>query len=106
MPLYLWQASYTAEGTKGLVKDGGSKRRQFVTQMVEKAGGRVHAFYFALGDSDVVGITEFPDHATALAVSLAANAAGAVRLRSTLLLSPEEMDAATKKSVGYRPPGA
>jgi uncharacterized protein with GYD domain len=106
MPLYLWQASYTAEGTKGLMKDGGSKRKQAVGDMVEKAGGKLHAFYYAFGETDVIGIAEFPDHATALAVSVAVNSVGVVQLRSTLLLQPEEVDAATKKAIAYRPPGA
>jgi uncharacterized protein with GYD domain len=106
MPTYLWRASYTAEGTKGLLKEGGSKRRDSVQQAVTKAGGKMHAFYYALGEVDVYGITEFPDSVTAAAFSLAINASGAVTLSSTLLLTPEEIDAATKKSVGYRPPGA
>lgn len=106
MPTFLWRASYTAEGTKGLLKDGGSKRRDAIQQMVTKAGGKMHAFYFAIGDADVYGITEFPDVATSVAFSMAVNASGAVNLQSTMLLSPEEMDAATKKSVGYRAPGA
>ena len=55
MALYLWQVSYTAEGSKGLLKDGGSKRRQVVTQIVEKAGGKLHALYFAFGDADSGG---------------------------------------------------
>jgi len=106
MPMYLWRGSYTADGAKGLMKDGGTKRRTAVQQMVERAGGKLHAFYFAIGDADVYGIAEFPDAASAVAVSLAVNGSGAVNLQSTLLLSPEEFDAATKKSVGYRPPGA
>jgi uncharacterized protein with GYD domain len=106
MPLYLWKVSYTPEGTKGLIKDGGSKRRDFVKQMVEKLGGKVHAFYYALGDADVVGIAEFPDQATAMALSLTVNGSGAAQLRTTLLVTPEEVDAAAKKQVGYRPPGA
>jgi len=106
MPTYLWRGSYTAEGTRGLLKDGGSKRRELVSQMVAKAGGKLHAFYYALGEADVYGIAEFPDTVTAAAMSLAVNASGAVTLHSTLLISPEEIDAAAKKSVGYRPPGA
>jgi len=106
MPLYLWQGSYTAEGTKGLMKDGGSKRKQAVGQMVEKAGGKLHAFYYCFGETDVVSIAEFPDHAAALGVSMAVNAAAVVPLRSNLLLPVEEVEAATEKSVSYRPPGA
>ena len=106
MPIYLWQASYTTDGTKGLLREGGSKRRTVVQQMIEKAGGRLHAFYYAFGDADVYGIAEFPDQSTAAALSLVVNASGAVRLRSTVLITPEEVDAAAKKSVTYRPPGA
>jgi uncharacterized protein with GYD domain len=106
MPTYLWQASYTSEGAKGLAKEGGTKRRTAIKEMVEKAGGKLQAFYFAMGESDVYAISEFPDVATAVAMSLAVNASGAVHLKSTLLLSPEEFDGATKKSIGYRPPGA
>jgi uncharacterized protein with GYD domain len=106
MPIYLWQASYTTDGTKGLLREGGSKRRTAVQQMIEKAGGRLHAFYYAFGDADVYGIAEFPDQSTAAALSLAVNASGAARLRSTVLITPEEVDAAAKKSVTYRPPGA
>ncbi len=104
--MYLWQASYTSEGVKGLMKEGGSKRKAAVKQLVEAAGGKLHSFHFAFGKDNVVGIAEFPDHATATAVSLSVNAAGVVAFRSTVLITPEEMDAATKKSVSYRPPGA
>lgn len=105
MPFYLWRATYTAEGTKGLLKDGGSKRRGVVQKMTEQLGGRLHAFYFAFGETDVVGISEFPDAASAAALGLAVNASGAVHLSTTPLLTAEEIDAATKKSVTYRPPG-
>ncbi len=106
MPTYLWRASYTTAGTKGLLKDGGSKRRAAVQQLVEQVGGKLHAFYYAFGDADVYGIAEFPDAATAAAVSLAVNASGAVTLSSIALLTPAEIDAAAKKSIPYQPPGA
>lgn len=106
MPMYLWQASYTGDGAKGLQKEGGTRRRAAVQQMVEKAGGKLHAFYFAFGETDVWGISEFPDQTTAIGLSLAVNASGAVAFRSTLLITPEEMDAAIKKAVAYSPPGA
>jgi uncharacterized protein with GYD domain len=106
MPLYFWQASYTPSGTQGLIKDGGSKRRQVVQQMIEKAGGKLHSMYFAFGEADVLGIAEFPDQVTAAALSLVVNASGAVQFRSTALLTAEEIDAAAKQSISYRPPGA
>ncbi len=106
MPMYLWRASYAAEGAKGLLKEGGTRRREAVRAMIEKAGGKLHSFYFAIGTDDVVGIAEFPDTTTAAALSLVVNASGAVHLHSTVLVTAEEMDAATKKAVSYAPPGA
>jgi uncharacterized protein with GYD domain len=105
MPKYLYQASYTADGTKGLLKEGGSKRRAMVEEMTKAAGGKIEAFYFAFGDSDVYLIVDAPDHATAAAISLAVNASGAVTLKTTVLLTPEEVDQAAKKTVKYRSPG-
>lgn len=105
MPKYLVQASYTVEGTKGLLKDGGSKRRAVAEEAVKSLGGRLEAFYFAFGETDVFAIADMPDNASAAAVSLAVTASGAVRAKTTVLLTPEEMDQAAKKTVSYRPPG-
>ncbi len=105
MPKFLVKASYTVEGLKGLLKDGGTKRRQVVEQMIKPLGGRLEAFYFAFGETDVFAIVDMPDNVPSAAVSLAINAAGAVHTNTTVLLTPEEMDQATKKTVGYRPPG-
>jgi len=99
MPKYLVQGSYTADGAKGLLKDGGSKRRAAVEEMAKSYGGKVEAFYYALGDSDVFVIIDGPDNVTAVAASLAVNAVGAVRLKTTPLLTAEEMDQAAKKGV-------
>lgn len=106
MPMYLVQASYTPEGAKGLLKDGGTKRRAALQQMTEKAGGKLHGFYFAFGDTDVYLIAEYPDQASAAAVCLQVGASGAARVKTTVLITPEEVDAAVKKPVAYRAPGA
>lgn len=105
MALYFWQASYTASGVQGLRKDGGTARKKAVEQMIQKAGGRLHSLYFAFGEADVLGVAEFPDVATAAAVSLAVNSSGAVQFRTTPLITPEEMDAAAGKAVAYQAPG-
>lgn len=105
MPKYLVQASYTAEGAKGLLKDGGSKRRAAAEAAVKGLGGRVEAFYFAFGETDVYVIADVPDNASAAAISLAVSASGAVRTKTTVLLTPEEIDQAAKRTVSYRPPG-
>ena len=105
MPKYLIEASYTSEGAKGLLKDGGSKRRQAAEQAIKSAGGKLEAFYFAFGDRDAFVIVDAPDHATIAAASVAINASGAVQTRTIVLLTPEEIDQATKKSVKYIAPG-
>jgi uncharacterized protein with GYD domain len=106
MPRYLFQASYTSEGARGLLKDGALGRRELVEGIVEGLGGRLETFDFAFGEHDVYLIAEMPEHVDAAAVSLAVAASGAVELETVVLLSAEEMDAATRRSVGYRPPGA
>jgi len=105
MPKYLLQASYTAEGTKGLLKDGGSKRRVAARTLVESLGGKLEALYFAFGDADVVAIVDMPDAGSAAAASLAIDASGGLRGKLTVLLTPEEIDQAAKKSATYTPPG-
>ena len=105
MPKYLVQGSYTLEGVKGLIKDGGSGRRAAVEKMMSKLGGKLESLYFAFGDNDVYAIVEVPDNQTATAFALAVNQSGAVNIRTTVLLTPEEVDQAVKKQVDYRPPG-
>ena len=106
MPKFLIKASYSAEGARGLLKEGGTARRAAVQKLVEGIGGKVEAFYFAYGQDDAYVITDVPDASTGLAISLAVNASGAVRLSTIPLITAEEMDAVCKKSVPYRAPGA
>ncbi|MEA2271296.1 MAG: hypothetical protein QOI98_4 [Solirubrobacteraceae bacterium] len=105
MPKYLWKASYTQTGAKGIVGDGGTARKAAIEELVSGAGGSVEAFYFAFGDSDVIVIADLPDETTALAISMAVNATGAVTLETVPLLEPAQVDAAAKQSIDYRPPG-
>ena len=106
MPKFLIKASYTTEGARGLMKEGGSARRAAVEKLVQSLGGSIEAFYYAYGDADAYIITEVPDASIALSLSLAVNASGAVSLGLTPLITPEEMDAAAKRTVAYRAPGA
>jgi uncharacterized protein with GYD domain len=106
MPKFLITASYTPEGAKGLLKEGGSSRRAAVQKLLDSVGGKLEAFYFALGHEDAFVIVDVPDNAAVVAVSLAVNASGAVRISTTPLIAPDDLDAASKRSIGYRPPGA
>jgi uncharacterized protein with GYD domain len=105
MPKYLIQGSYTTDGLKGLLKEGGTKRREVVEQLLKSLGGTVEAFYFAFGDNDVYVISDLPDNVSQAAVMLTVNASGAAKAKTTVLLTPEEVDQATQITVNYRPPG-
>jgi uncharacterized protein with GYD domain len=105
MPKYLIQVTYTAEGARGLLKDGGTKRRAAATALVESVGGKLEAMYYAFGESDAIVIVDAPDATAAAAASIAIGASGSVTSRTTVLLTPEDIDAAVKKSASYTPPG-
>jgi uncharacterized protein with GYD domain len=105
MGKYLLQASYTADGAKGLMKEGGTKRREAAEQAIKSVGAKVEAFYFAFGDTDAYLVIDAPDHASVAAAAVAINATGAVHGKTVVLMTPEEMDQATKKTVNYRAPG-
>jgi len=105
MPKYLIQASYTAEGLKGLQKDKASGRRSAVMSALEPLGGKLDAMYYALGEHDVFAVVDLPDTQTITALSVAVSASGMVRTSTTALLTVEEADQALAKSISYRPPG-
>ena len=106
MPRFLIQASYTKDGVKGVQSAGGSSRRDAVAKLAESAGGSLECFYFAFGDADVYTIVDLPDNESAAAVALAVNSAGSAETKTVVLLAPEEIDAAARRSVEYRPPGS
>jgi uncharacterized protein with GYD domain len=104
MPKYLFIGSYTADGARGLLKEGGTGRRGAVLELMGSLGGKVEGYYFAFGSDDVYIIVDLPDPTAAAAAALAVVGSGAASLRTVVLLTPEELDAATKLSPTYRPP--
>ena len=105
MAKYLWKANYVGEGLKGLIKDGGTTRRAVVEKMIKSMGGKLEVFYYAFGETDLFCIADMPDNISAAAMALIIAASGAVTLNTTVLMTPEEMDQAAKKTPSYRPPG-
>jgi len=103
---FLVKASYTSEGVKGVQSAGGGSRRDAVAKMAEGLGGSLESFYFAFGDTDAYVVLDLPDNRSAAAASIAVNAAGAAASEVIVLLTPEDIDAAAKLSVDYRPPGS
>ena len=105
MSKYLVHGNYVGEGVKGLLKEGGSSRRAAIEKLASSMGGSVESIYYAFGDTDVYVILDMPDNASMAAVALVAGASGAVTMKTTVLMSPEEVDEAAKKTPVYSPPG-
>jgi uncharacterized protein with GYD domain len=105
MPKYLAQCNYVGEGVKGLLKEGGTSRRAVVDKLVKSVGGTVEAFYYAFGETDLYVIAELPDNESMTAVALLVAASGAITIKTTVLLTPEEVDEAVKKTPIYEAPG-
>jgi uncharacterized protein with GYD domain len=105
MKKYLIKASYNANGVKALIGVGGSQRKLIIEKMLTEMGGKLESFYFAFGEHDVYVIAELQDDVSAAAVALGVNSSGLVSISTTVLLSPEDIDAASKKSVSYLAPG-
>lgn len=105
MPKYLVEATYAAEGAKGLLKSSGTARRKVVEETTAEVGGKLEAFYFAFGERDAIIIVDVPSNAAAAALSMAVNATGALRSKTTPLLTAEEIDTAINEHVVYRAPG-
>ena len=106
MPKFLLQANYTAEGARGLHKDGGTKRREAAANAAKSLGGQLEAFYFSFGQQDAVCICDMPDAMSMAALCLAISETGSVETVTTPLLTPEDMDHAVSKHSAYRKPGA
>jgi uncharacterized protein with GYD domain len=106
MPRFLIQGSFTQDGLQGLLKDGGSGRVAAVRKMAESVGGRLESFDFAFGGPDTYVICELPDNKAAAAIALAVGASGGATVKTAVLMTPDEVDQATRQSVEYRPPGA
>jgi uncharacterized protein with GYD domain len=105
MPKFLITASYTAEGVKGVQSKGGSARREAVKETVEGLGGSLESFYFGFGDQDAYVVADLPSNEAAVALVLTVNAAGGAAAKTTVLVTPEEVDSAAEQSVSYRAPG-
>ncbi|MEV6655326.1 GYD domain-containing protein [Streptomyces sp. NPDC051219] len=106
MPKYLVQASYTAEGTKGLLAEGGTGRRSAVENVVKSCGGTLESLFFAFGDGDLYCVIDLPDDVSMAAISLNVRASGAIVSKTIPLITAEDIDAAARKKVDFRAPGA
>ncbi len=106
MPKYLLEVNYTLDGVKGVLAKGGTTREAVAREAAKSAGGSLDSFYFAFGGTDVVTIADLPDNTAAAALALTVTGGGGATVRTTVLLTPAEIDAATSKTVLYTPPGS
>mgnify|MGYP001318363828 CR=1 FL=1 len=107
MPHYMISGSYTAEGAKALLAEGGTSRLEQAKGLIESLGGTLEAMYFAFGDDDIVGFCELPNASSAAAASLSVSSSGVINVQVTPLLTGQDLDDAssTAGQVQYRPPG-
>jgi uncharacterized protein with GYD domain len=105
MPKYLIEATYTAEGLRGLTKDKAAGRRKAVEEGLTAIGGKLECMYYAFGDADVILICDCPDAASAAGFAIAVGASGAVKSKTTPLLTIEEIDSGLSKNIKYQAPG-
>lgn len=106
MPRFLLESTYTPDGVKGLVADGGTKRAEVARRAIEGCGGRMESLFFSFGKYDTYAVCELPDHKAAAALAIAIRAAGGVHTRISPVLTPEEVDEATRTKLSYQAPGA
>lgn len=106
MPHYLIQANYTSEGVSGVAAKGGTARRDTIEQMISDAGGTLECFYFAFGDVDVYAIVELPSEEAGVGLALSVNQSGSTKVRTTVLLTPEQVDTAAGLTPEYKVPGS
>ena len=107
MPKFLFRGSYGQEGIKGVMKEGGTARKDAAAALAASVGGHLEAYYFAFGSHDFYAIADLPDNAAAVVVAATVGASGAMSSFETVpLLTPGEADEAAKRSASYRAPGA
>jgi uncharacterized protein with GYD domain len=105
MPQYLMEIAYTPDAMAALVKTP-QDRRNAVKPAIEKLGGTLDSAWFAFGECDIVMIASFPDNTSAMALSAAITAGGAVRSVRTipLMTVTEGVEALNRAATcGYKP---
>jgi uncharacterized protein with GYD domain len=105
MAKYMVIANYTADGVKGVLKNGGTARSDAVAKAIAGVGGSVESFHFAFGADDVYVVVDLPGNVAAASLAMVVSATGLTECRVVVLLTPAEIDEAAKLQVDYTPPG-
>lgn len=104
MAKYMFHGALSLEGLKGTVKEGGTARRKNLEKVLDSVGGSLEAFYYAFGEDDLIVIADLPDNVAAAALTTTISTSGVGGFKTTVLLTPEEVDEASKHKIKYTPP--
>jgi uncharacterized protein with GYD domain len=105
MPLYIYQASYTAESIAAQIKEP-QDRIEAVRPAFEAMGAKIIVGGYPFGEYDVLAVYEAPDDTAAGALAMAISAGGAIKAaKTTKLLSGAEWTESLQKAQGsqYKP---
>ena len=106
MAKYMIKASYSPEGIKGVMAKGGSARAEAIEKLASGVGGTVDGVYFSFGSEDLYAIVDAPSHEAMAAIAGTVGQTGALRTYETVvLLTPAQLDEASKMTIDYAPPG-
>src|SRR4051794_11336521 len=108
MPLYMYQAAYTAESWAAQVKYPQNRVESVGRQATEAVGGKMIGGWYSLGDHDIVLIADVPNVESMAAIAVAIAAGGAIKSsHTTALMTGTEFVAALHKAEtggkGYKP---
>lgn len=109
MPIYITQGRYTSDAVKGMVANP-ENREKAVTELMEKAGGKLLALYFTFGEYDFLSISEAPSEEVMASALIAGAASGGIsHFRTSVALSAKDAMKAFKSagalSKSFKPPG-
>jgi uncharacterized protein with GYD domain len=88
MPIYMYQAAYTAESWAAQLKNPQNRVETVGRKVCETAGGKLLGAWYCFGDYDFVIVADMPDNASMTAVAVAVAAGGAVKSGKTTVLMP------------------
>jgi uncharacterized protein with GYD domain len=96
MPSYVLRGRYDSQAVKGMMANP-EDREAAIAKVVEKAGGKLVAYYLTFGDDDWLLIIECPSNEAALSVAIVAAAGGSITgVKTTVAMTTREAMAAFK----------
>jgi uncharacterized protein with GYD domain len=99
MPLYMYQAAYTAESLAAQLKKPENRVEAVGRAACEAVGGKLVGGWYCFGDYDLAIVADVPNNESMAAIALAIAAGGAVKAaKTTVLMTGAEAVAGMKKA--------